>query len=73
MILNLLDTFEVLFKEGLWFFFGLKLRVPETGLPPLPRLHMAIHGFVLKKYTKPVDEHHLQAPAVTSQTSFSIT
>jgi hypothetical protein len=31
-------------------------------LPGLPRrtLHMAIHGFVFLKYTKPADEHHLQ-------------
>jgi len=25
VILNLLDTFEILFKEGLWFLFRMKL------------------------------------------------
>jgi hypothetical protein len=43
---------------------------PRDRFALTPRLHMAIHGFVLIKYTKPVDEHHLQAFAVTSQTSF---
>ena len=34
----------------------------ETGLRKR-YLQMAIHGFVLRKYTKPADEHHLQVAA----------
>jgi hypothetical protein len=37
-------------------------KIQKVLFPGLPRryLHMVIHGFVLKKYTKPVDEHDLQ-------------
>jgi len=61
MILSLLDTFKPLYKKGLWFLFGTETFIPRDRFAPIPRLHMAIHGFVLIKYTKPDDEHHLQA------------
>jgi hypothetical protein len=38
----------------------------ETGLLKW-YLQMAIHGFVLEKYTKPVGEHHLQVYALMSK------
>jgi len=38
----------------------------ETGLLKW-YLQMAIHGFVLEKYTKPADEHHLQVYALMSK------
>ena len=68
----MLDTINVLFEEGLRAFGGTEPLSPRDRFARTARLHMAIHGFVLRKYTKPDDEHHLQAPAVTSQTWFSI-
>jgi hypothetical protein len=40
----------------------------ETGLRKR-YLQMAIHGFVLRKYTKPADEHHLQVDVLMRKPS----
>jgi len=72
MIVNLLDSIRILYKDGLWFFFRTENLYTPNRFAPTTRLHMAIHGFAFLKFAKPDDEHHLQAFANASQTSICL-
>jgi hypothetical protein len=72
MIVNLLDSIRILYKDALWFFFRTENLCTPNRFAPTTRLHMAIHGFAYMKFAKPDDEHHLQASANASQTSICL-